>query len=71
MNLSERIQMLIDKHGSHRAAARVLRVDDAYLWRLYVGEKCNPSNKMLRKLGLRRITTYELVRRQRVATKAK
>lgn len=54
MTLTERIQQLKEKHGSIRAAARALKVDHAYLYRLYTGEKTEPSAATLRKLGIRR-----------------
>ncbi len=59
--LQRRIWELTDRHISMRAAARVLKVDHAYLSRLATGEKDNPSDALLRKLGLRRIVTYKEV----------
>ena len=59
MTLSERIDELADKHGGLRAVARVLEIDQAYLWRLRCGKKTEPSEAVLRKLGLRRIVRYE------------
>jgi transcriptional regulator with XRE-family HTH domain len=56
--LRTRILALIERHGSLRAAARVLGVDHAYLSRLSTGENHNPSDDLLRKLGLRRLITY-------------
>jgi len=49
---------LVDKHGSVRAAARVLGIDHAYLYRLKVGEKTDPSDALLKKLKLRRVVSY-------------
>jgi len=59
--LKTKIEQLIYQHGSLRAAARVLKIDPAYLHRLLNGEKNAPSEKILRKLGLKRIVviTYE------------
>jgi hypothetical protein len=57
--LQRRIWELVDRHISMRATARVLKVDHAYLSRLATGEKDNPSDALLRKLGIRRIVTYE------------
>ena len=51
------IAELVDKHGSVRAAARVLQVDSSYLHCLLHGKKNNPSAALLRKLGVRRIVT--------------
>lgn len=59
MSIPDRIDELIGKHGSYRAVARVLKMDHAYLLRLHYGEKDNPSVNTLRKLGLRRVVTYE------------
>ena len=54
---------LAKQHGSLRAAARVLQIDHAYLWRLQQGEKNDPSEDVLRKLELRRIVRVTYVRR--------
>lgn len=54
----ERIGQLIHRHGSLRKCARVLEVSPAYLSRLFRGEKDEPSDAMLKKLGLRRHVTY-------------
>ena len=56
--LQKRIKELAKQHGSIRAAARVLEVDHAYLWRLVNTIKENPSDDLLRKLHLRRVVTY-------------
>lgn len=56
--LQRRLQQFADKHGSIRAAARVLQVDHAYLSRLIDGTKANPSEQLLRKVGLRRLVSY-------------
>lgn len=58
-NLRARIQALAKQHGSLRAAARVLEIDAGYLSRLQDGAKTEPSEAVLKKLGLRRIVTYE------------
>lgn len=59
--LQHRITVLESQHGSLRAAARVLQCDPGYLLRLRDGEKDNPSDKLLRRMGLKRVTTYVLV----------
>ena len=56
--LQERIRELVERHGSVRAAARVLEVDHAYLHRLGTGEKDDPGEELLRKLKLRRIVSF-------------
>lgn len=50
------------QHGSIRAAARVLKIDHAYLWRLARGTKKEPSAEVLKKLGVRRIVTYQPIK---------
>jgi hypothetical protein len=57
--LQARIKELEAQHGGLNAAARVLKVDPGYLSRLASGEKDAPSNKLLRKLGLRRVVWFE------------
>lgn len=53
-NLQSRIKELERLHGSLRAAARATEVDVGYLKRLRDGEKTNPSDAILAKLGLTR-----------------
>lgn len=60
MTIAERVRYLIAKYGSVRSAARVLQVDAGYLSRLGTGEKANPGKVLLKRLGLRAVTTYEL-----------
>lgn len=55
--LENAIDALIERHGSYRAAARVLRIDHVYLWRIRKGLKDNPSAKLLKKLHLKREVT--------------
>jgi hypothetical protein len=57
--LRERIKELEAQHGGLNAAARVLKVDAGYLSRLASGEKDTPSDKLLRKMGLRRVVWFE------------
>jgi hypothetical protein len=52
--LQGRIDELMVKHGGLRPAARVLQMNAGYLQRLWSGEKDNPSDDVLRKLGLKR-----------------
>lgn len=56
--LRARIQELAKQHGSLRAAARALEIDPGYLSRLQDGLKLEPSDAVLRKLGLKRIVLY-------------
>lgn len=59
MTLPERVAELVAQHGSLRAAARVLECDAGYLSRLASGEKTDPGETLLRRMGLRQIITYE------------
>lgn len=56
--LTGRINELAKSHGSLRAAARVLGVDAGYLCRLRDGKKLKPSDRLLRKLKLRRVVYF-------------
>lgn len=51
----------IRRHGGVRAAARVLKIDPAYLTRLRDGKKRDPGPRLLKKLGLRAEVRYEYV----------
>lgn len=62
MTLQERIDQLVKQHGSLRAVARVSEIDAGYLSRLRAGEKVNPEKAKLRRLGLRRVVSYELLK---------
>ncbi len=55
--IARRIDALTERHGSLRAAARVLKVDAGYLSRLRDGLKTNPSDRLLKKLGIKRVVT--------------
>lgn len=57
-DIASRIRELDAQHGGLRAAARAIDCDAAYLKRLQDGEKTNPSDTMLRKLGLKKIVVY-------------
>ena len=48
-----RIEFFVIKYGSFRAAAKALKIDHAYLYKLKNGTKRNPSDKILKKLGLK------------------
>ena len=55
--LQKRIAAAVKQAGSIRAAARALRVDHVYLWRLINGKKDNPGDALMRKLKLQRVVT--------------
>jgi len=59
--LRRAVEAAIKRYGGVRPAARVLKVDAGYLVRLRNGDKCNPSDALLRKLKLRRVVTYEFL----------
>jgi siroheme synthase (precorrin-2 oxidase/ferrochelatase) len=61
ITLRERIDELIAQHGTLRATARVLMTDCGYLHRLRSGEKTEPGDPLLRRMGLREVTRYERV----------
>lgn len=53
-DLQIHIEKLVTRYRGVRAAARALGVDPAFLSRLRLGRKKNPSDATLAKLGLRR-----------------
>lgn len=59
--LAGRIDEIAALFGSLREAADILQIDAGYLSRLRSGEKTEPSDEVLRKLGLRRVVSYERV----------
>jgi len=61
MKLIDRVDQVVNQHGGVRKAARALQIDAAYLLRIGKGEKVNPSAAILRKLGLRKVTSYEQI----------
>ena len=52
-----RAKELMGQHGGVRAGARVLQIDPGYFSRLISGDKTNPSDKLLKRMGVRRIKT--------------
>ncbi len=60
ITIGERVEQLIVVHGSLRAAARVLDVVPGYLSRLASGEKEEPGETILRRMGLSRAVRYVL-----------
>ena len=59
--LRDRIDWFVAVHLSLRRAARALRVDVGYLSRLRNGKMANPSDSLLRKLGLERVVSYRVL----------
>ena len=50
--IKTRVEQLVEVYGSVRAVGKALNIDHAYLQRLAKGEKQNPSDITLKKLGL-------------------
>ena len=61
MTLQQRVRQLVAEHGTLRAAAKAVSVEVSYLSRLEHGEKTNPSEAVLERLGLVRVVTYRKV----------
>lgn len=57
--LGERIAELASHHGSLRSAATALGCDAGYLSRLSRGEKTEPCDELVERMGLRRVVTYQ------------
>ena len=70
MTLQDRIDELVAQHGSLRAVARVTEIDAGYLSRLRAYANVNPGRDKLRRLGLRRVVAYELLKTPNVEAEA-
>ena len=62
VTLQDRIDELVAQHGSLRAVARVTEIDVGYLSRLRAYANVNPGRDKLRRLGLRRVVSYERIK---------
>jgi len=62
MDIQTAVKAIVAKHGGVRPAARAIGVNYAYLSRLQTGEKSNPTAAVLRKLGLRKVVSYEPIK---------
>lgn len=60
VSIKQRVADLELLHGGLRAAASACGIDASYLQRLKTGEKKNPSDAVLSKLGLERRIIYVL-----------
>lgn len=60
VTLKERLEEFERTFGSAREPAFYLGIDPSYWSRLKNGDKVNPSDDTLEKLGLIRVVTYEL-----------
>ncbi len=63
--LTDRINELVEQHGSIRNAAEAVGIHFVYLFRLQSGERTEPGDDVLKKLKLRRVVTYEVVEPRR------
>lgn len=59
-NLQRAVARLVKQHGGLRLAAKAIKVDVAYLSRLRSGEKGNPGDDVMRKLGLEKAVTFRI-----------
>lgn len=66
--LAARIDEYISMYGSLREVGASIGIDAGYLQRLRSGEKVNPSDATLARLGLRRVVTYERIKKYYAAT---
>lgn len=56
--LKDRVNLHVKKHGGVRNCAKVFDVDPSYITRLRKGEKMEPSDSILRRLGLVKMVVY-------------
>lgn len=56
--VAEAVRQKVQQHGGLRPAGRALGIDAAYLKRLRDGEKRDPSDDVLKALGVRREVSY-------------
>jgi len=57
--LRERVEVIITEAGGLCAAAKMCGIGPEYLCRLRTGKKSAPRDGVLKKLGLKRVVTYE------------
>lgn len=57
-NLADHIKALVKQHGSYRKAEAETGINCSYLCRLAGGERVEPTDDVLRALGLERVVTY-------------
>ena len=60
--IQKAVERAVDQHGGLRAAARALGMQAPYLCKLRRGQALDPSDKILRKLGLNRRVLYAPIR---------
>jgi len=62
ITLQERVAQLVLQHGGLRAAGRAVDIDPGYLHRLAEGDRARPSKLLLKRMGLRELRVYELLK---------
>jgi transcriptional regulator with XRE-family HTH domain len=62
LTLEEAVTKVVAEHGGIRATERAVGLDKSFLSRLMRGEKTNPSEETLAKLGLRAVPRYERIK---------
>jgi hypothetical protein len=56
--IQDRMRALVNEHGGTRKLAKVLKIDSGYVSRLCRGAKTNPSDMLLKRMGLIRSIIY-------------
>ena len=67
--LKDRLEFLIKQRGSLRAFADSVGLNPSYISRLMAGKQTNPSDEVLRRIGLVKIVNYELIYPEREKSK--
>lgn len=65
LTLEEAVSKVVTEHGGIRATERAIGIDKSFLSRLMRGEKTNPSDETLEKLGLRAVPRYERIKEKK------
>ena len=67
--LEQRVRELAGVHNGYRQLGGVLGYDHAYLYRLGRGERTEPGDELLKKLGLRRVVSFERIEPRNVGVR--
>jgi len=57
-DIQSAVEALVKHYGSYRAVEEAIGVNYAYLSRLRTGKRTNPSDDVLKKIGLVKSVTY-------------
>lgn len=57
-SLQDAVTIRIEKAGGLRALSRLVDISPSYLHRIVTGDRVNPSEETLEKLGLQRVIQY-------------